>query len=298
MSKLKGIVPPLLTPLTPTGELDIDGLGRLIEHVISGGVHGVFILGTTGEGPALGRKLQKAMIENTCRLIAGRRPVLVGISAAALDDSVWLASIAKAIGASAAVAAPPCYYPLGEPELFDYYESLVKCISPLPLYLYNMPSMTKISMKPSTIIRLAQIPGIIGYKDSSGNMCDLHEVILALQDREDFSIFVGPEELLGEAVFFGADGGVCGGANLTPQLFVAMYDAACQGDRERMRTLQKAIFSQRRLYQIGHHQSSLLKGLKCAVSMHHLCTDDLVAPFHHFEMPERQAVERILSEIG
>ncbi len=297
MGKLKGIVPPLMTPLTSRGDLDIEGLGNLIEHVIGGGVHGIFILGTTGEGPALGRRLQREMIEATCRLVAGRLPVLVGISAAALEDSVWLASVAQASGAAAAVAAPPCYYPLGEPELFDYYESLMKCIA-LPLYLYNMPSMTKIAMRPSTVMRLARIPGIIGYKDSSGNMCELHEIILGLQDREDFSILVGPEELLGEAVFFGADGGVSGGANLNPGLFVAMYEAACQGDRERMRALQRAIYSQRRLYQIGHHPSSMLKGVKCALALRHVCQDDLVAPFHHFEKPERQEVQRILEEIG
>ena len=103
---------------------------------------------------------------------------------------------------------------------------------------------------------------------------------------------------MGESVFFGADGGVSGGANLDPGLFVAMYDAACAGDRKKMCSLQSAIYKQRRLYQIGHHQSSILKGLKSALAVRGICSDDLVAPFHHFEEPEKTEVGKILDSLG
>lgn len=294
--KLKGIVPPVITPLTEDGQIDCIGLKTLLEHILDGGVHGLFILGTTGEGPALGYELQKKMIGETCALVGGRVPILVGISAAAMNDSVKLAQIARDSGACAAVAAPPCYFSLGEPELIDYYETLARKI-PLPLYLYNMPAMTKVCLKPSTVIHLANVPGIIGYKDSSGSMPDLHEVILGLRGRDDFSIFVGPEELLGEAVLFGADGGVTGGANLNPRLFVSMYEAAVRGDIPEMRRLQGQIYQQRKLYSIGHHQSSIVKGIKCALSIKKICSDYLAEPFNHFEEKEKNEVRKILDTL-
>ena len=297
MNNLQGIIPPVITPLTQTGDIDPIGLARLLNHLNSGGVHGLFILGTTGEGPALGMERQKEMIRQTMRLNAKALPVLVGISAAALEDSFTLAEFAYEQGADALVCAPPCYFLPGEDELMDFYRTVAENVR-LPLFLYNMPSMTKVLMKPSLVLRLAEIPNIRGYKDSSGNMCDLHEILLGLKDRNDFSVFVGPEELLAEAVLFGADGGVAGGANLNPELFVAMYNAAKQGDVMEMRRLQAAIYRQRRLYSIGRYQSSIIKGIKSALSLKGICEDVMATPFHHFLSPERQRVDTLLHDIS
>ncbi len=295
--KLKGIVPPVITPLTRDRQIDCAGLKKLLEYILAGGVHGLFILGTTGEGPVLGYDLQKKMIEETCAIVAGRVPVLVGISAAAMDESVKLAEISHRSGAYGAVAAPPYYFSLGEPEQIDYYETLVRRI-PLPLFLYNMPSMTKTCLKPATVIRLADVPGIIGYKDSSGSMADLHEVLSVLRGREDFSVFIGPEELLGEAVLFGADGGVTGGANLNPHLFVSMYEAANRGDIPEIRRLQNEICRQRKLYFIGHYSSSIVKGIKCALALKGICSEYPAEPFHIFEEKERNEVRKILTTLS
>ncbi|MBQ6471534.1 MAG: dihydrodipicolinate synthase family protein [Victivallales bacterium] len=296
MKKLQGIVPPVITPLTPAGDIDPIGLEKLLKHLTDGGVHGLFILGTTGEGPALGMERQKEMIRQTLRLNAGALPVLVGISAAAQDDSFALADFAFEQGANALVCAPPCYFLPGEDELLDYYRTVAANVK-LPLFLYNMPSMTKVLMKPSLVLRLAELPNVKGYKDSSGNMCDLHEILLGLKGRDDFSVFVGPEELLAESVLFGADGGVAGGANLNPELFVAMYNAAKAGNVPEMRRLQGAIYSQRRLYSIGRYQSSIIKGLKSALSLKGICQDTMAMPFHHFLPPERQKVDSVLQQL-
>ncbi len=297
MNKLQGIIPPVITPLAPSGDIDPIGLAKLLSHLTSGGVHGLFILGTTGEGPALGMERQKEMIRQTMRLNTKALPVLVGISAAALEDSFTLAEFAYEQGADALVCAPPCYFLPGEDELMDFYRTVAENVR-LPLFLYNMPSMTKVLMKPSLVLRLAEIPNIRGYKDSSGNMCDLHEILLGLKDRNDFSVFVGPEELLAEAVLFGADGGVAGGANLNPEVFVAMYNAAKQGDVMEMRCLQAAIYRQRRLYSIGRYQSSIIKGIKSALSLKGICEDVMATPFHHFLSPERQGVDTLLHDMS
>ena len=297
MKEFHGIIPPVVTPLNVDQQLDVPGLERLLEHMTSGGVHGVFILGTTGEGPALGGALQRDMIRETMRIVGKRLPVLTGISSAAFADSVALAQYARSCGSAGVVAAPPCYFNLGEAELVDYYRALTGKVV-LPLFLYNMPGMTKSYLKPALVRKLAEIEGICGYKDSSGNMADFHEIILSLKDRPDFSIFVGPEELLGESVLMGADGGVAGGANLNPALFVEMYNAALKGDLLQMRTLQKEIYAQRRLYSLGRFQSSMIKGLKSALHRRGICEDYLVAPFNHFETDCAVQVAEILDGLS
>ena len=297
MKEFYGIIPPAITPLTQENKIDIEGLERLLEHMLKGGVHGIFVLGTTGEGPALGRWNQETMIRESIRIVNGRIPVLVGISSPAFQDSVDLALFAKKEGASASVAAPPCYFSLGEPELVDYYRSFAE-ETKFPLFIYNMPSMTKVYLRPKLVHQLAEIPGVRGYKDSSGNMADFHEVVLTLKDRANFSIFMGPEELLGEAVLFGADGGVSGGANLMPETFVGMYNAARSGNMAAMRELQQQIYAQRKLYSLGHYQSSMIKGVKSALKTLGICEDFMVRPFNHFERADADAVSAVLKECG
>lgn len=296
MKEFHGIIPPLVTPLTANQQIDVPALERLIEHIIAGGAHGLFILGTTGEGPALGAKLQWDMIRETRRIVGTRVPVLVGVSSAAFADSVSAADYAAQCGCAAVVAAPPCYFSLGDAELYDYYTSLVK-ESKLPVFIYNMPGMTKSYLKPDLVLKLAQVPGICGYKDSSGNMPDFHQIILALKDRQDFSLFVGPEELLGESVLSGADGGIAGGANLNPRLFVSMYNAALAGNIPEMHALQAKIYQQRRLYGLGRFQSSMIKGLKCALQQKGMCEAWLVAPFNRFDGEYAEHVAEILKEL-
>ncbi len=296
MKEFSGIIPPVITPITADQHLDIPGLERLLEHIISGGVHGLFILGTTGEGPALGGALQRDMIRETMRIAGKRLPVLAGISSAAFSDSVCLAEYARTCGCAGVVAAPPCYFSLGDSELLDYYQALAAAVK-MPLFIYNMPGMTKSYLKPALVKQLAEISGVRGYKDSSGNMADFHEILLALKDREDFSIFVGPEELLGESVLMGADGGVSGGANLNPRLFTDMFHAALKGDLEQMQALQRRIYVQRCLYGLGRFQSSMIKGLKSALRQKGICEDNLVAPFNHFESDCAEQVAAILKTL-
>ena len=219
MEKLTGIVPPLVTPLRNIDELDTLGLSRLIEHVIEGGVRGLFILGTTGEAPSLSYHLRREMIKQTCQLAAGRVPVLVGITDTAFVESVTLAECAAAAGATAVVLTTPYYFPAGQTELISYVRHIVDRL-PLPLVLYNMPSLTKVWFEHETLRRLATLPQIVGVKDSSGDLDYFRELIQLKSARPDFSIMIGPEALLPAAMSAGGDGAVAGGANICPRLFV------------------------------------------------------------------------------
>ena len=291
---LKGIIPPIVTPLLTPEKLDTDGLQKLIEHVISGGVHGIFVLGTTGEGPSLSKPLQFELIQRSTEQISGRIPVLVGISSASFGNSLELAEHAASCGADAVVLAPPYYFPSGQPELLEYLEHLAPRL-PLPLFLYNMPSMTKVDISVDTLKKAAGIPNIAGFKDSSGNMIKFHEYLTAVQ-RDDFTLLMGPEELMAESVIFGGHGGISGGANLYPELFVALYNAAVAKDMDRVVKLQKQLFVLRRLYSCGQYCSTFIKGVKCALNIKGICSDCMAEPFNAFRMPERRRVASLLEE--
>jgi len=297
-SPLRGIIVPMVTPLCAPDTLDVAGLERLIEHILSGGVHGLFVLGTTGEAPSLSYRLRREMVERTCRQVRGRVPVLVGITDTAFVESVEMASVAAEAGAAGAVLAPPYYFPAGQTELIEYLEHLVPQV-PLPLFLYNMPSHTKLSFTMETVQRAAQLPGVVGLKDSSGDMIYFQQLLSSFQSRQDFTLLIGPEQLLGKSVLFGGHGGVNGGANFHPRLYVQVYEAAMTHDLEHLLGLQQQVMRiSNGLYSIGRFGSSYLKGLKCALSILGICEDFMAEPFQRFRQPERLRVERELAALG
>ena len=297
-SPLSGIIPPLVTPLKDNETLDVESLENLIEHLISGGVHGLFILGTTGEEQSLSYGLRKEMIMQSARINRGRLPLLVCVSDTSIVESINLAKVAADCGADGVVSAPPYYFAPGQPELAQFYEELVPQL-PLPVFLYNMPSHVKVSFAPDTVRRIAQNPRVVGFKDSSANAVYFQSVLFKMLERSDFSMLVGPEEITGECVLLGAHGGINGGANMFPELYVGMYEAAKAGDLKRIVKLQQLIMQiSTTIYTVGKHGSSYLKGLKCALSLLGIIKDDFVAsPFYKFNAPEREKIREALDAL-
>jgi dihydrodipicolinate synthase/N-acetylneuraminate lyase len=295
--KLRGIIPPMVTPLRDRDDLDLAGLERLVEHILAGGVSGLFILGTTGEGPGLSYRLRRDLITRVCRQVKKRVPVLVGITDTSFVESVELARYAALKGADAVVAAPPYYLPEAQPEIQEYLDHLVPEL-PLPLFLYNIPSLTKVQLEPETVRRALGEPRIIGFKDSSGDLAYFKNVAEIVKQRPDWSLLSGPEELLFDTLQLGGHGGVNGGANIFPQLYVKLFEAFQAGNVARAQELQKQI---RRvsdsLYRIGKYSSSIIKGIKCALACLGVCDDFMAEPFHRFRAEERELVKTRLKEI-
>ena len=295
---LRGIIPPMVTPLLDYDKLDAAGLERLIEHLLRGGVHGLFILGTTGEGPSLSYRLRRELIERTCRQVNGRVPVLVGITDTAFVESAQVAGLAAQAGAAAVVLAPPYYFAPSQAELLEYVEHLVRQL-PLPLFLYNQPSQTKVPLEIETVRRAAELPGVVGLKDSSANMIYFHRLVSLFQDRPDFTLLVGPEELLAEAVLLGGHGGVSGGANLHPRLYVQLYEAAWGRDLDRVAALHRQVLQlSSGLYSLGGPGAGVSKGLKCALSILGICADSMAEPFQRLDPSQRTRVEQQLRALG
>ena len=295
---LSGIIPPLVTPLVDNETLDVESLERLIEHLIAGGVHGLFVLGTTGEEQSLSYDVRKQMIKESCRINRGRLPLLACITDTSIVESIKLAKVAADCGADGVVSAPPYYFATGQPELAQFYEELVPQL-PLPVFLYNMPSHVKVNFAPDTVRRLAEMEQVVGFKDSSANAVYFQSVMYKVQHRKDFAMLVGPEEITGECVLLGGHGGINGGANMFPELYVGMYHAARNRDIETVLKLQQLIMQiSTSIYTVGKHGSSYLKGLKCALSLLGIINDDFVAsPVYKFEAPERAKIQEALNAL-
>ena len=153
--------------------------------------------------------------------------------------------------------------------------------------------------EPETVKKASELPGVIGLKDSSGNMVYFHQLQQLFKDQDDFKLFVGPEELLGETLVLGGHGGVCGGANLIPELYVSMYETSKTGDLKKMGELHERIMQvSSSIYSVGKYKSSYLKGLKCALSIMDLCNDFMAEPFHKFRETEREIIRQHLIELG
>jgi len=276
----------------------VPGTERLLDHVIEGGVNGIFILGTTGEAPSLSYRLRRDFIRLVCRHVADRVPVVVGVTDTSFVETIDMATVADEAGAAAVVLSTPYYFPAGQTELTRYVGHVVETLpGDLPLILYNMPSLTKVWLEVDTLRKLAQHSRIVGVKDSSGDLKYFRELLQLKSVRPDWSIMIGPEHLTAEAVQMGGDGGVNGGANIYPHLFVELYRSVVEKQTDQIEILSQRVDRLQQIYNVGKYASRFIKATKCALSIHEICSDVMAEPFNHFLPPERAQVKAILDRM-
>ena len=292
---LKGIIPPMITPLTKNGDLDTDGLERLIEHLIAGGVHGIFLLGTNGEGPSLTYTLRKELISKACKLIDKRVPVLVGVTDTSFAGSIDIATYSKEAGADVVVVAPPYYFPISQEEMIEYLEKLIPAL-PLPVMMYNMPSCTKLHLSVETVKKAKEL-GAIGIKDSSGDVFYLYSLIDEFKSSPEFSIIAGTELYLPETIIYGGHGAVAGGANFFPKLFVDLYNASLTNDKTAIFELRDQVLKlYSTIYNIGTDVSRFTKGTKGALYAMGICNDYMAQPLRNFNDENRKKIKNYVEE--
>jgi 4-hydroxy-tetrahydrodipicolinate synthase len=294
--RFKGIIPPLITPLKDRDTLDQAGLEQIIEHVIAGGVHGLFALGTTGEGPSLSYRLRTEVIQKVSKTVNGRIPVFISVTDTSFVESVRLSQVASDSGADAVVLATPYYFPTDQEELTRYVQHIVPELA-LPVMLYNMPSLTKVWFEIETINALSSIDQILGVKDSGGNLEYYARLCKLQSERPDWSFLMGPEELMIQSISLGGHGGVNGGANVYPRLFVEAYEAAVSGDSKRCDELQEKIEAFGKIYDFGKNSSRYIKTTKCAASILDLCDDFMAEPFIRLGQNDREKLRDILNNL-
>jgi dihydrodipicolinate synthase/N-acetylneuraminate lyase len=293
---LAGVIPPLITPLADRDRLDLPGLERLVEHVITGGVDAIFLLGTSGEFAALSARQRRDLIARVARQVAGRAPLVVGISDTSITESLALASHATVAGVAAVVVTVPYYLPPSQDELVAYVRAIATA-QPLPILLYNIPALTRTRFELDTVLRLAEVDRVIGMKDSSGELANLEEIRRRLP-RSDWSLLVGVEHLFAPAVRAGLQGCVPGGANLAPRLFADLYAALKTGDAPRISELEARVKSLGRIYRIaGEGAPGIVRGLKTAAELMGLCSARMTEPFAPATSAERDQIRTILNDL-
>jgi 2-dehydro-3-deoxy-D-pentonate aldolase len=294
---LRGIIPPVVTPLIDINTLDHDGLEKLIEYLVAGGVHGLFMLGTTGESSSLSLNLRKELLRKTSELVKNRIPVLAGITDTSFSSSLELAEYSASLGLDGVVIAPPFYIPITQEEMRDYLENLAPRL-PLPFVMYDMPSCTKMHMSVETV-RKARELGAIGIKDSSGDMSYLFSLINEFKAFPEFSVITGTELFIPETILQGGHGAVPGGANMFPKLYVDFYNASVNRDLDQIAQLRDIVMLVNdSIYNVGKNNSKIIKGIKCALSVMDLCNDYVALPIRRHSIAERRKIEHSVRQIS
>jgi len=293
---LKGIIPPVITPLLDNNTINVKGLENLIEHLISGGVHGLFILGTTGESASLSYPVRKELIKRTSDLVNKRVPVVAGITDTSMYHSLEMAEYSAKMGLDGVVIAPPYYMPISQEEMREYLENLVPEL-PLPFLMYDMPGCTKMHMSLETIKKAKEL-GAIGIKDSSGDMSYMYSLINEFKETPEFSIITGTELFISDTILNGGHGAVAGGANIFPKVFVELYNASVIKDLKKIEELREIVMTiNNTIYSIGRHNSRILKGIKCCLAVMGICDDYLALPLRRFRKEEHIKIEEALKQL-
>ena len=291
-----GIIPPLVTPLSGSCTLDREALCRIIDHLVEGGVTGIFLLGSTGEWASLPAEARKEVVIQGIACTHGRLPVWVNISDNSLVEVQRKADEAALAGADGLVMAPPGYYSMTQDELRKFLDLAIEGI-PLPVMLYNAPQYTRTVLAPETVRALSNHDNVLGIKDSSGDL-DYLSSLIRTNPPKGFSILVGSETLLWESRQMGCKGGVCGGANLFPLLYSQFFQTMQGGDPDRITRYQLLI---RRIQEEVYHNFtttlSHVIGLKYLMELRGLCRSQMAAPVYQQLTPaQKRSMSKLLDE--
>lgn len=256
--KFHGIIPPLVTPFTSSGQVDEEGLRAVIRYVRSGGVHGVFIAGSTGEAYALSDDQLFRALEIAIDEVQDELPVFLGTGRITTSESVRIAKEAERIGADALSVVTPYFITPSQDELYDHFEAIAKATS-LPILLYNNPGRTGVVIEPDTIARLAVLNNVVGMKDSSGNMGKMVDALRMCP--EGFALFCGFDMIIYPTLAAGGVGAVPASGNIAPRLIVEMYEQFRAGNLQEARRLQERLAPLRKAFSLGTFPAVLKEGL-------------------------------------
>ena len=292
-SKYHGAVVPLVTPFTAQGALDEAALERLVEAQIVGGVEGIFVLGTTGEGAHVPRALRRRLVEVAVKRAAKRTLIFVGLG------DVRLADVAEAneffhAGADAVVVHPPIAEKVATDRLQDWFRALLEKMEG-PVLLYNMPMTTGVSIPLDAVENLLGHPKFVGLKDSENNPQRLEETMRRFGGKKDFAVFVGVGALMEKGLKLGADGIVPSVGNLIPDVCHQLCVAAEKSDWRVAESLYSRMSAVAAVYQKGRTLNESLAALKAAVHCQGLCAPGVLPPLHSLPKIE---VEKIRGEMA
>ena len=235
---LKGSLVALITPMNQDGSINYEQLRDLIDWHIENGTDGIVAVGTTGESATLPVEEHLAVIEATVKHVNKRIPVIAGTGANNTVEAIALSQAAEQAGADYTLSVVPYYNKPSQEGIYQHFKAIAEATS-IPMIIYNVPGRTVVSMSNDTILRLAEIPNIVGVKEASGNIGNNIELINSVP--EGFAVFSGDDPTGLPFMLCGGHGVVTVAANVAPKLFADMCRAALEGDIATARRLNEQL---------------------------------------------------------
>jgi len=248
--EIKGIIPPILTPMNEDESINLEVLKSLIDRQLAAGVHGIFPLGTNGEFYILSDLEKEQVLQTAVETVNGKVPVYAGTGCPGTRETIRLSKRAKDMGADVLSIICPYFAAISQNEIADHYKAVAKAVD-MPIIVYNMPARTGANIQPGTIVKLADIDNIVAVKDSSGNFDNMLQYIEQTKGK-DFGVLSGNDSLILWNLLAGGNGGIAGIANIYPKTMVSIYETFVAGDLARAREIQDSIRDIRSNFRFGN----------------------------------------------
>ena len=290
--QIRGIIPPVATPMQANEDLDLPRFRWFLDRLVGAGVHGVFVLGTNSEFYALDEAEKQQVIATAVEHVHGRVPVWAGTGAETTREAIRLTRMAAKEGADGVSVITPYFVAPSQQEIFDHYRRIAETTA-LPVVLYNNPATCGgVKIDVDTVARLAEIPNILGIKDSSGDLQNTNEYLRVVPDR--FSVLQGRDTLIYQALIFGARGAVPATANIAPHILVDIYESFMRGDQAAAKAAQLRLNPVRLSLNFGTPPG----GVKAALALMGLSIGPSRAPISPLSPEKQEKMKAALKSAG
>lgn len=291
MPQIKGIIVPIVTPMTDDEEINTDELRRQIERMISAGIHGIFVFGTNGEGYILSEAEKKEILSVCIEQVHGRVPVYAGTGCISTAETIRMSQWAEKAGADVLSIITPSFAAASQKEMITHYRKVADSVN-CPIVLYNIPARTGNALAPASVRELSKVPNIVGVKDSSGNFDNILQYIEMTREREDFAVLSGNDSLILWTLLAGGRGGIAGCANVFPENMVAIYEHFVKNELAQARKAQDAIRPFRNCFRFGNPNTIV----KEAVAMLGYPVGKCRSPFNDLSDEAKETIGKVLNE--
>jgi len=289
----KGIIPAMVTPIDKTGRINEASLRKLVNHLIDGGVHGLFPIGSQGEAFSLTFSEKKETIRIVVDETRGRVPVYAGTGAVTTREAIETTKMAHDLGVSAVSVITPYFIIPSQKELIVHYTSIAKSCPDLPILLYSNPDRTQVPFQVPTVLELAAVDNIIGIKDSLGDMSLTGEYI-RLTRGMGFHVLMGRDTLIYAALCYGAAGSICATGNVDPRVPVEIYEAFIAGDHKRALDAQYRLAPLRIAFGLG----TFPVVVKEALTMIGIDAGPAILPIGPMTSENKEKLRKVLADMG
>ena len=289
---ITGSIVAMVTPMLESGSVDYASLRKLIDWHIEQGTDCIGVVGTTGESPTVNVQEHQEIIRVSVEQAAARVPIMAGCGANSTAEAIELAQFAKAVGADCQLQVVPYYNKPTQEGLYQHFKAIAQAVPDLPIYLYNVPGRSAADMQHETVLRLAQVPGIVGIKEATGNIERAQWLIREVP--KGFAVYSGDDPTAVALMLCGGQGNVSVTANVAPRLMHELCAAAIAGNVQRAMEIQLRLLP---LHKALFVESNPIP-VKWAAARMGLCKDALRLPLTILTEDNRPTLERAMRATG